>query len=109
MTAPVILPLGLALNAGQSSLLLEALGERPFRSVHALIGRLDAWAGAAFPADAGPLHPPAMAFALTLPELALALDALGDLPHRRVYRLVASLQGQLDQLARLQHAGAVHG
>jgi hypothetical protein len=98
MTAAAEEEYGLALDPAQGRLVMEALGERPFRTVYRLIGRLNAWAGAAFPRDCDAHQAPAVAFALTLPDLALVLDALGYLPHRRVYRLVASLEGQLQQL-----------
>lgn len=111
MTAPFPVHLGLALNPDQGRLLMEALGERPFRTVHALIGRLNAWASQAFPPDPSPQQAPATVFVLTLGELELALDALGDLPHRHVFRLIGSLQGQLQALRQPPpvDAGPGHG
>ena len=107
MNVTAHMELGLALNPAQGRLLMEALGERPFRTVYALIGRLNAWALDAFPADPAPQHAPGFPFTLTRAELELVLDALGDMPHRRVHRLVASLQAQLQQLQQLQ-SGSGH-
>lgn len=97
---------GIGLTQAQAGLVMEALGERPFRLVFALIGRLNAWANQAFGEDASLAAPAARApFALSAAELALILQALGELPHRRVHTLIASLQVQAERAC--EHA--IHG
>jgi hypothetical protein len=91
---------GITMGREQGLLLMEALAERPFRSVFKLIGRLHAWATDAF-AHAGAAAQAAQApFTLTHAELILVIDALGELPHRRVHVLVGSLQRQLEHHLR---------
>lgn len=89
--------LSLALDLAQGRLLTEALAERPFRTVCILIGRLNAWASHALAHGAAARHalPP---FTLTMAELSLTLQALVELPYRRVHALVASLQYQMQQI-----------
>jgi len=85
----------IGLDARQAQLVAEALAERPYVEVHALIARLRAWAAEG---DGAP-------FVLGHAELVLVLRALGDLPYRRVHVLVGALQAQLDgALARLREA-----
>lgn len=86
---------GIGLTREQGALVMEALAERPFRAVFALIGRLNAWANHAFAAPAAQQGQPP--FALSGAELALVLQALGDLPHRRVHALIGSLQAQRER------------
>ncbi|WEF34311.1 hypothetical protein [Pseudoduganella chitinolytica] len=75
---------GLGLDPLQARLVHAALVELPWRTVHALVARLEEWMA----------HPGAP-FALDADELALVLEALANLPYRRVHGLIASLRGQL--------------
>jgi len=85
----------IGLDARQAALVAEALAERPYVEVHALIARLQAWAAGA---DGAP-------FVLAHAELVLVLRALGDMPYRRVHVLVGALQAQLEgALALLREA-----
>jgi hypothetical protein len=79
---------GLGLDARQVRLVAEALAERPYAEVHALMDRLAAWAGA----------PGGAPFAVGHAELLLILRALGDLPYRRVHVLADALRRQLDAM-----------
>jgi hypothetical protein len=86
--APARFAIGLDLRQGR--LVREALEERPYREVEALVGRIDAWAGQAFgPGGSG------APFVLDLAELVLLVDALADLPYRRVHALVKGLEQQI--------------
>lgn len=80
------------LDVGQGRLIIEALAERPFKSVFELIGKLNRWANEAFAGGAG-----SAVFAFSMPELALTLSALGELPFNRVHALVHRLTAQLQQ------------
>ena len=80
------------LDVGQGRLIIEALAERPFKTVFELIGKLNRWANEAFGGEAA-----SAVFAFSAPELALTLAALGELPFNRVHRLVSSLKTQLQQ------------
>lgn len=88
---------GIALNLEQSSLIMAALAERPFRTVFALIGRLNVWANDAFADDAA-MRAQQLPFALCNAELTLVLQALEELPHRRVHTLIGSLQCQIARM-----------
>lgn len=80
----------IGLDLRQGRLVREALEGRPYRDVEALVGRLDAWAGQAFgPAGTG------APFVLGYPELVLVVDALADMPYRRVHALVKGLEQQI--------------
>ena len=94
---------GIGLTREQGALVMEALAERPFRTVFALIGRLNAWANQAFAEPTAQQGQPL--FALSGAELALVLQALAELPHRRVHALIGSLQAQLERT----QADASHG
>ena len=87
------------LDVGQGRLIIEALAERPFKSVFELIGKLNRWANEAFGGGAGARA----VFAFSMPELALTLSALGELPFNRVHALVHSLKAQLQQEWALAH------
>ncbi|MFP5394277.1 MAG: hypothetical protein ACLGI6_22515 [Gammaproteobacteria bacterium] len=101
LRAVATLRFAVALDVQQGRLVMEALAARPFREVFELIGRLNAWAGAAFAISERDAGAP---FALTQAELALVIEALGELPYRRVHVLVGSLQSQLDALlAQVRH------
>ncbi|AVR97114.1 hypothetical protein [Pseudoduganella armeniaca] len=84
MNAPLRGRFGLDLDERQAVLVRAALVELPWRTVHLLVARLEAWTAR----RAGP-------FALDADELALILEALANLPYRRVHGLIASLRGQL--------------
>ena len=81
------------LTLPDSGLVLQALAERPFKSVFELIGKLNHQAQQFY-------HPPvangtAVAFSLTASEFALCVKALGDLPYNQVHQLLANLHEQL--------------
>jgi hypothetical protein len=80
----------IGLDLRQGRLVREALEERPYREVEALVARLDAWAGQAFgPGGSG------APFVLDHGELVVVVDALADLPYRRVHALVQGLEQQI--------------
>jgi len=87
---------GIGLDLRQARLVAEALAERPYAEVHALVGRLRDWVGEAggapFPVDHA--------------ELVLILNALGAMPYRRVHALAGSLQRQLDAARALLRVAA---
>lgn len=85
MSAPRHASFAIDLDGRQAGLVRQALAARPYREVHALIGRLDGWqAGSPFVLDGA--------------ELLLVVQALADLPYRRVHGLVGSLCRQLAAL-----------
>ncbi|ACE85682.1 hypothetical protein [Cellvibrio japonicus] len=86
-------PLHIYLTLAQSSLVLEALVEKPFKEVFELIGKLNHQAQPFYQPDADPESP--SRFVLEPPELSLCVRALGDLPYNRVCSLVALLHQQL--------------
>jgi hypothetical protein len=92
--AQPVFAIGLDLRQGR--LVREALEQRPFHEVAALIRRLDAWAEQAFGAAAD-----GQPFTLGHADLVLIVRALGDLPYRRVHVLVGSLEAQIAALAGL--------
>lgn len=83
----------LQLELRQARLVAEALGHQPYVRVHALVARLQAWAGTG-----------EASFVLARDELVLIIDALGDLPYRRVHALIGSLRHQLAAVAALHVA-----
>jgi hypothetical protein len=89
---------GIGLDVAQGALLMEALAALPFRDVFELIGRLNAWALDTCPAGPGARVSVPLPFPVSDAELALVLKALGEMPHRRVHQLIASLQGYLAQI-----------
>lgn len=81
------------LKLQESSLLLQALAERPFKQVFELIGKLNHQAQQFY-------QPPlasdkAIKFTLTASEFSLCVKSLGDLPYNQVQGLIANLHGQL--------------
>ena len=81
------------LNLQESSLVLQALAERPFKQVFEIIGKLNHQAQQFY-------QPPvtsdkSVAFALSSAEFALCVKALGDLPYNQVQGLIANLHSQL--------------
>jgi hypothetical protein len=84
---------GIGLDLRQGRLVREALEQRPYREVEALVGRLDSWAVLAFgPGGSG------APFVLGHADLVLIVDALADLPYRRVHALVKGLEQQIAAL-----------
>jgi hypothetical protein len=81
------------LNLQESSLLLQALAERPFKLVFDLIGKLNH--------QAQPFYQPPLTtdksvrFTLTASEFSLCVKSLGDLPYNQVQGLIANLHSQL--------------
>lgn len=96
--------LALALDRDQARLLMAGLGELPFRTVCALVERLNQWAVQAAAGEGADVL--AQPFVLDIAELELVLHALGGLPYRSVYVLIGSLQQQLDQVRRQLRAVA---
>ena len=80
----------IGLDLRQGRLVREALEQRPYREVEALVDHLYAWAGRAFGPD-GSGAPLVLGYA----ELELVVDALADLPYRRVHALVKGLEQQI--------------
>jgi hypothetical protein len=89
------------LDRRQGLLVREALAQRPYHEVEELIARLDAWAGRVFGpgGDGAPL-------ALRYADLALVVQALADLPYRRVHALIGSLERQIAALPGFDAVGA---
>lgn len=85
--------LAIGLSLDEAGLIVEALAERPFKSVYALIGELNRQANgydaAEFGADA------TQRYLLSVGEMQLIVSALGDLPYRRVHRLVHKLNARI--------------
>lgn len=88
----------LQLAPRQARLVAEALGQRPYAQVQALMARLEAWAGSWSMAGGDGGAGGAAAFVLDARELALVIAALSDLPYRRVHVLVRALEAQLAAL-----------
>lgn len=81
------------LNLEQSSLILEALVEQPFKRVFEIIGQLNHQAQQFYQADAEPTAP--ALFVLTAEDFSLCIKSLGELPYNRVCALVNNLHQQL--------------
>lgn len=88
----------LRLTLAESSLLLEALIELPFKQVFDLIGKLNHQAQQFYSSEAAATLP--QVFALDSREFSCCVKALGALPYNRVSALLQSLHEQL----RLQQA-----
>jgi hypothetical protein len=81
------------LNLQESSLLLQALAERPFKQVFEVIGKLNHQAQQFY-------QPPVTndkqaSFSLMASEFSLCIKSLGDLPYNQVQGLIAKLHSQL--------------
>jgi hypothetical protein len=83
----------LRLTLAESSLLLEALIELPFKQVFELIGKLNHQAQQFYASEAAASLP--QAFMLDSREFSCCVKALGALPYNRVSELLASLNQQL--------------
>lgn len=81
MESAVRREIGLTFSREQSSLVVEALAERPFKEVFGLIGQLHAHAGGRI--------------ALEPAQLRLILAALGAMPFARVCVLLQGMRQQM--------------
>lgn len=81
------------LTLEQSSLLLEALVEQPFKQVFEIIGALNAQAQQ-FYQSAAEKHR-AQQFVLGAADFTVCIKALGELPYNRVSSLIEELHRQL--------------
>jgi hypothetical protein len=93
MTMATNNPLSLALTLAESSLILEALIERPFKLVFELIGRLNQQAQQFYQPGIQPEV--AQIFYLSQKDISLCVKSLGDLPFNRVQPLLANIHLQL--------------
>lgn len=91
--------LHLYLTLEQSSLILEALVEQPFKLVFEIIGQLNHQAQQFYQADTDRNTP--SLFVLSTIDFSLCIKSLGELPYNRVCQLVNNLHQQL----QTQHAG----
>jgi hypothetical protein len=87
------------LTLEQSSLLLEALVEQPFKKVFEIIGQLNHQAQQFYQADIEPTMP--ALFTIAAADFSVCVQALGELPYNRVCVLVNYLHQQL----QTQHTG----
>ena len=85
--------LHLYLTLEQSSLILEALVEQPFKVVFEIIGQLNHQAQGFYQADVDRNAP--LLFVLTPADFSLCIQSLGELPYNRVCQLVNNLHQQL--------------
>jgi|GEM_PF-1449075 len=81
------------LSLEQSSLILEALVEQPFKLVFDIIGQLNHQAQQFYQADVEP-NAPAL-FVLMADDFSLCIQSLGNMPYNRVCALVNNLHQQL--------------
>lgn len=85
----------LRLTLAESSLLLEALIELPFKQVFELIGKLNHQAQQFYASETAATVP--QVFTLDSREFSCCVKALGALPYNRVHELLASLHRQLNE------------
>lgn len=78
----------IVIAADDARLLMNALGELPFKRVFELIGTLNGLANAGKPG--APVR-----CSLDAGAVALIVEALGQLPYHRVHRLIDDLKSQL--------------
>ncbi len=90
------------LTLQQSSLLLEALVEQPFKLVFEIIGQLNHQAQQFYQAEAERTAP--ALFIISAADFSICIKALDELPYNRVCELVNYLHQQL----QTQQAGVVH-
>ncbi|MDY6981493.1 MAG: hypothetical protein SV422_00245 [Pseudomonadota bacterium] len=83
----------LRLTLAESSLLLEALIELPFKQVFELIGKLNHQAQQFYASESAATVP--QAFTLDSREFSCCVKALGALPYNRVNALLQSLNEQM--------------
>ncbi|MGV3590739.1 MAG: hypothetical protein ACO1PZ_03550 [Gammaproteobacteria bacterium] len=95
----------LHLTLPESSLLLEALIELPFKQVFELIGKLNHQAQQFYASEGAAALP--QVFTMDSREFSCCVKALGALPYSRVNELLASLHRQLRmQQAAIDESGA---
>ncbi len=81
------------LTLEQSSLILEALVEQPFKVVFEIIGQLNHQAQQFYQADVDRTAP--ALFVVSAADFSICIKALGELPYNRVCALVNYLHQQL--------------
>ncbi len=81
------------LTLEQSSLLLEALMEQPFKKVFEIIGQLNQQAQQFYQPGADKSR--AQLFCINRGDFSLCVKALGELPYNRVSGLIQNLHSQL--------------
>lgn len=105
MTETAARELHFYLTLEQSSLILEALVEQPFKVVFEIIGQLNHQAQQFYQADADRTAP--ALFVISAADFSICIKALGELPYNRVCSLVNYLHQQLQtQQASVSHPGA---
>lgn len=102
MTESAARELHFYLTLEQSSLILEALVEQPFKQVFEIIGQLNHQAQQFYQAEAE-RNAPAL-FIINAADFSICIKALGELPYNRVCTLVNYLHQQL----QTQQVGAMH-
>lgn len=85
--------LHLYLTLEQSSLMLEALVEQPFKHVFEIIGQLNHQVQQFYQADAD--HNAPVLFVINAVDFSVCIKSLGELPYNRVCQLVSNLHQQL--------------
>lgn len=104
MTGSAVHELHFYLTLEQSSLILEALVEQPFKVVFEIIGQLNHQAQQFYLADADRTAP--ALFVINAADFSVCIKALGELPYNRVCQLVNYLH---QQLQTQQADAALHG
>lgn len=102
MTEAAARELHFYLTLEQSSLILEALVEQPFKRVFEIIGQLNHQAQQFYQTDAARSAP--ALFVISAADFGVCIKALGELPYNRVCTLVNYLHQQL----QTQQIGAIH-
>ena len=97
----------LQLTLPESSLLLEALIELPFKQVFELIGKLNHQAQQFYATDAASTT--RQAFTVDSREFSCCVKALGGLPYSRVHELLGNLQQQLQKQQQEQQQQGARG
>jgi DNA phosphorothioation-dependent restriction protein DptG len=93
MTGSTARELHFYLTLEQSSLILEALVEQPFKVVFDIIGQLNHQVQQFYQADAD--HTTPALFVINAADFSICIKALGELPYNRVCQLVNYLHQQL--------------
>ena len=101
MTESAVRELHFYLTLEQSSLILEALVEQPFKQVFEIIGQLNHQVQQFYQVEAA-RNAPAL-FIINAADFSICIKALGELPYNRVCTLVNYLHQQL----QTQQAGAI--
>ena len=102
MTESTARELHFYLTLEQSSLILEALVEQPFKVAFEIIGQLNHQAQPFYQEGADRTAP--ALFVINAADFSICIKALGELPYNRVCQLVTHLHQQL----QTQAAGATH-